>query len=153
MSLNTDIEVLRRVPFFARFGEEHLRLLAFGGENRTYSANQTLFRAGDASDGGLVVLRGRIVLSSGEHDDDGEGYEPASLFGQRALLAATHRRQTATAQVDSEVMLIRRTLFLRMLAEFPDLAQKLHQDMSMELRQLTDEASALVARSNGRLRR
>lgn len=153
MSLNTDIEVLRRVPFFARFGEEHLRLLAFGGENKTYGADQTLFRAGDASDGGLVVLRGRIVLSSGEHDDEGVPYEPASLFGQRALLAATQRRQTATAQIDSEVMLIRRTLFVRMLAEFPDLARKLHQDMSMELRQLTDEASALVARSNERIMR
>jgi CRP-like cAMP-binding protein len=69
------------------------------------------------------------------------------------LLASTQRRQTATAEIDSEVMLIRRTLFVRMLAEFPDLAQKLHEDMSMELRQLTDEASALVARSNNRLRR
>lgn len=153
MSLNTDIEVLRRVPFFSRFGEEHLRLLAFGGENKTYAADQTLFRAGDPSEGGLVVLSGKIILSTGEHDDTGTPYETASLFGQRALLAATTRRQTATAQVDSEVMMIRRTLFVRMLAEFPDLAQKLHQDMSMELRQLTDEASALVARSNNRLTR
>lgn len=153
MSLNTDIEVLRRVPFFARFGEEHLRLLAFGGENKSYAAGQTLFRAGDLSDGGLVVLSGKIVLSSGEHDDPGIPYETASLFGQRALLAATKRRQTATAEVDSEVMTIRRTLFVRMLAEFPDLARKLHQDMSTELRQLTDEASALVTRSNSRLMR
>lgn len=144
MSLENDIAVLRQVPFFARFGDEHLRLLAFGGENRRFRAGQTLYRRGDPSDGGMVVLAGQIGLSSGERDDGVETFAVASLFGQRALLARTKRHDTATALEDCEVLMIRRTLFMRMLSEFPDLAADLYETMSQDLQDLVDRASHLV---------
>jgi CRP-like cAMP-binding protein len=143
MSLETDIAVLRQVPFFASFGDEHLRLLAFGGENRRYRPGQALFSIGDTSDGGMVVLTGEVVLLA--EDGQSQTFAAGSLFGQRALLARTKRYERAVAGSDCEVLMIRRTLFLRMLAEFPDLAARLHEEMSAELQALTDDAGVIVS--------
>ncbi|MEM1285564.1 MAG: Crp/Fnr family transcriptional regulator [Pseudomonadota bacterium] len=144
MSLASDIAVLRRVPFFESFGDEHLRLLAFGGENIKYKTDDVLFHIGDATDGGLVILSGQISLSKDGVADDGERFKVGSLIGQRALLTPTKRRATAVAVSPVEVMLVRRSLFLRMLSEYPDLAARLHEQMSAELHRLTDQAVAVV---------
>ena len=144
MSLESDIRILRQVPFFARFGEDHLRLLAFGGENRRFRAGDVLFRAGDHADGGLVVLAGEVRVPEDRGGGAGQLYGAATLFGQRALLARTTRRHGAVAETDAETILIRRTLFVRMLGEFPDLAARLQAEMSAELRALTEQAAALV---------
>ncbi len=144
MSLASDITVLRRVPFFERFGDEHLRLLAFGGENQHFDEDATLFRVGDPTEGGLVILSGQVRLTDGTHDDEGERFKMGTLLGQRALLASTKRRHTAIAVSRVEVLLIRRSLFTRMLSEFPDLAAQLYAEMSDELINLTGRASVLV---------
>lgn len=144
MSLASDMALLRRVPFFERFGDEQLRLLAFGGENQRFQSNDVLFRVGDQTDGGLVILSGEIILSNGRTDNQGERFRAATLLGQRALLAPTTRRHNAVALSSVEVLLIRRSVFVRMLAEFPDLAAQIYADMSDELRSLTGKAAAVV---------
>ncbi|MFK7791068.1 MAG: cyclic nucleotide-binding domain-containing protein [Devosiaceae bacterium] len=146
MSLASDMAVLRRVPFFERFGDDHLRLLAFGGENMRFKANDTLFSSGDATEGGLVILSGQVLLTTARQkdDDDGERFKVGTLLGQRALLAETKRRHTATAVTGVEVMSIRRALFKRMLSEYPDLATQLYASMSSELLSLTAQASVVV---------
>ena len=145
MSLASDIAVLRRVPFFESFGDEHLRLLAFGGENIKHKADNVLFRIGEPTEGGLVILSGQVSLAlHGQPSEDGERYKVGSLIGQRALLTPTKRRHTATAVSQTEVMLIRRSLFMRMLSEYPDLAARLHAQLSAELNRLTDQAVAVV---------
>lgn len=145
MSLASDITVLKRVPFFERFGDEHLRLLAFGGENQTYQADDVLFRVGDETEGGLVILTGQVRLTTREDEEEGERFKAGSLLGQRALLAPTKRRNNAFAVSRVEVMLIRRALFKRMLAEFPDLAAQLYAEMADELRTLTGRAAVVVS--------
>ena len=147
MSLASDIAVLRRVPFFERFDDEHLRLLAFGGENLRHGEGDVLFRVGDATDGGHVILSGQIRLTRDAQDDPGERFKVATLLGQRALLVPTVRRHTAIAATRCETLLIRRSLFVRMLSEFPNLAAELHAEMADELRLLTDRASSVVTRN------
>ena len=64
-------EVLRRYPFFTTASDETLKLLAMGGETRTYEAGQYLFHDGDAADHLLVLTEGEVdiqyVLQDGEH--------------------------------------------------------------------------------------
>ncbi|MEM1287417.1 MAG: Crp/Fnr family transcriptional regulator [Pseudomonadota bacterium] len=144
MSLESDIRILKSVPFFASFGDEHLRLLAFGGENRRYAPGQPLFRLGDNADGGIVVLSGEVTLITRAETQGGETVVAGTLLGQRALLARTKRSHSAVAAKPVETILIRRTLFLRMLSEFPELANRLYQEMSSELRELTLRASSII---------
>ena len=109
--------------------------------------DDVLFRAGDATEGGLVILSGQISLTKEGEAGEGERFKVSSLIGQRALLTTTKRRHTAVAVSPVEVMLIRRSLFLRMLSEYPDLAARLHAQLSAELNRLTDQAVAVVGDS------
>ena len=65
MSLDSDIKVLERVKLFEGFEPEHLRLLAFGADSQVFEEGQILYSRGDASDGGYVVVEGRVDLVSG----------------------------------------------------------------------------------------
>ncbi len=145
MSLASDMAVLRRVPFFEKLGDDQLRLLAFGGENTRFNSGDTLFGAGEETEGGLVILSGQVLLTTPKGDDDGERLKVGSLIGKRALLAPTKRRNTATAVSSVEIMTIRRTLFLRMLREYPDTASALYAEMSQELHNLTTKAVLVVS--------
>jgi CRP-like cAMP-binding protein len=60
MSLASDIEILGRVPFFAGFSEEHLKLIAFSAEHRSFPADMALFEEGQPLHSGYVILSGRL---------------------------------------------------------------------------------------------
>ena len=119
-------------------------MLAFGSENQRFQPNDVLFRIGDNSDGGLVILSGEVVLSDGRDNSQAERLRAGTLLGQRALLAPTTRRHNALALSNVEALLIRRAVFVRMLAEFPDLAAQIYAEMSNELHALTEQASAVI---------
>ncbi|MCB1509096.1 MAG: Crp/Fnr family transcriptional regulator [Hyphomicrobiaceae bacterium] len=147
MALEEDIAVLRRVPFFEGFSEEALKLLAFSGENRRFSDGARIFAEGETSEGGLVVLSGALVFTEG--DGAAQHFGPATLLGARALFTRTSRPGTAMASGQTETILIRRSLFLRMLAEYPELASTLQDRLSEELAALSAQMAPVGERLRG----
>ena len=127
MSLDTDIQLLSRVALFDGFDREALRLLAFGAEARTYGAGSRLFRAGEQSDGGYIIVSGAIHLQPEGEDKDSIRYGSGALIGEMALIVPTLRANTAMAAEHSEVLKVPRPLFRRMLEEYPELAAILQQ--------------------------
>ena len=127
MALDDDIALMARVPLFASLGDEPVRLLAFSAETRFLGAGDVLFKEGQAADSGYVVAAGRVTLESeGEIGEFIAG--PGSLIGEIALIIETLRPATATARDPATVLRIPRSLFRRVLTEFPDAAQRIHQD-------------------------
>jgi CRP-like cAMP-binding protein len=95
MALDREIARLQENPLLAQFDAEALRLIAFSSETRLLRGGDTLFREGDASDGGYYVVSGTLHLSSGEAE---ESHGPGALIGEAALFAETERPATAVAQ-------------------------------------------------------
>ena len=124
MSLDRDIAILRRVPLFADFSAEQIRLLAFSAENRNLGTGEKLFAEGERGDSGYVVVTGAIELTKATGDGPltearvGAG----TLIGELALVIDVERPVTATAAEPAEIMRIRRTVFHRMMAEYPEIA-------------------------------
>jgi CRP-like cAMP-binding protein len=123
MALKRDIAILETVPLFTGMDRDALRLIAFAGETRVVRAGDVLFRRGEMSDGGYLVTSGAIALDSA---DDGS---PATvvattgaLIGELALIIDTARPATAIAREPSSVLKIGRSVFRRVLDEFPELA-------------------------------
>jgi CRP-like cAMP-binding protein len=123
MALKRDIAILETVPLFAAMDRDALRLVAFAGETKIVRAGDVLFRRGEMSDGGYVVTSGTVALDAA---DDGS---PATvvattgaLIGELALIIDTARPATAIAREPSSVLKIGRSVFRRMLDEFPELA-------------------------------
>jgi len=64
-------EVLRGLPYFAGAGEESLKALAMGSEERTFQAGQVLFREDQPAEQLYILTRGEVDiqydLNTGEH--------------------------------------------------------------------------------------
>lgn len=148
MSLESDIAVLSKVPLLAGLSGDQLRLLAFGAEHRRLRAGEILFRMGARADAGFVVAAGRIVLVAGRpgHEKQVAEADPGMVLGEIALLTDTRRPATATAETDCDVIRITRTLFRRMLEEYPEIAFDLHQRLTADLARMTDDILALEGR-------
>lgn len=138
MALDDDIRILSLVSLFESFSPEQLRLLAFGAERLVLRAGRELFREGQSADCGYIVVSGNISLF---HDTD-EGrvtirpVGPGAMLGEMALIAQTSRMTGALAEEETEVIRISRSVFRRILEEYPEAAASLHAHISRNLLQL-----------------
>ena len=149
MALSDDIALLSRVPLFAGFSDDKLRLMAFGAERRRLVEGQTLFREGTSADCGFVVASGAFRLTSiardGSLSEAGEAGE-GTLLSELAMISAVERKYTATALADSEVIRINRPLFRRMLEEYPDVALMVDARIRENLAAMIGAVGALAGR-------
>ncbi len=129
MTLDQDIDLLSRVALFEGFSLDQLRLLAFGGEKRRLPEGGVLYRRNQRADGGYVVETGMIdlLIVKGQSEQFLGGFGPASLIGELALISDTQRATAALARTETVAIGIPRTLFMRMLAEYPRTAMLLHE--------------------------
>ena len=121
MALSDDIHLLSQVTLFRELNEDQLRLLAFGAERRAIAAGQELFREGSPAECAFVVARGTFELYATDrgaarlHDVA----VPGTLLSELALVTMVERKFTAVAVEDAEVLRVTRTLFHRLLEEYP----------------------------------
>ena len=128
MTIEDDIAFFERVPTLGLLGRDALRILAIGAESRYVHGGEILFNAGEEADAAFVIQEGSFSLASslapeGKPMVVGRG----SLMGELALLIDSKRAATATAAEPSTVLRIPRTLFLKVLDGFPDVARKLRE--------------------------
>ena len=64
MALDEDMALLARQPLLSLMERDALRLLAFAAESRILRAGDVLFRAGEPSDGAVLVVSGAIALTA-----------------------------------------------------------------------------------------
>jgi len=150
MSLAQDIEVLRFVPLFAGLADEQLRLLAFSGERVSLAAGAPALAAGNAPDGAHVVLSGRVQvvdpLRRRRGEDDGARLGPGSLVNDAALIAEIDHPLAIVADGPCELLHLRRAVFRRLLAEFPDVAVRLHAELTARFVAFADDLARIGAR-------
>lgn len=147
MTLERDIEVLKRVPFLADLPAEPLKLLAFSAETRDLQPGEMLFREGDRAEGGYLVMSGRLDLSrAGEVEVSAT---PGTLVGEMALLIDTVRPATAVANGRARVYGLRRSSFRRVLEEYPDVARLLQQRVADRIAQISPDIERIRGRLGG----
>ncbi|PYE88931.1 cyclic nucleotide-binding domain-containing protein [Phyllobacterium leguminum] len=135
MALDDDIRILGTVGLFESFTPEQLRLLAFGAERLVLRAGRELFREDQSADCAYVVISGSITLF--RETNDGRiplrSVEPGAMLGEMALLTQTTRPTGAVAEVETEVIRISRSVFHRILEEYPQAAASLHAHISRDV--------------------
>lgn len=139
MSLEDDIILLSKVQLFSDFDDEHLRLIAFGSQKMSFAKDYELFREGQPTDGGYVIISGSIELLSFEKDTAHTlgVFKSGSLLGEIALISMNKRVGTAIVREDCELMKISRTTMHRILNEYPGLAVNLKKKISESILNLS----------------
>ena len=151
MSLDDDIRILQRVRLLEGFAPEQLRLLAFGAESLRVKAGRDLFTEGSEADCAYVVASGEFELyreNNGRRTPAGRA-GPGAMLGEMALIAGGKRPIGAVAVVDGEVIRLNRTMFRRILEEYPDIAAALHERIAGDLKQLVSRLDRVRPRFGG----
>lgn len=143
MQLKDEVELLRRVPLFSGVAPGKLKLLAFTSDRVSFDAGQTLFKQGDPGDAAYVVLSGSadVLVNSQSGEIKVATLEPNSIVGEIAILCDVSRTATVKANAPLETLRIRKEHFLKLLAEFPEMAVEIMRVLADRLSHTTAELS------------
>ena len=144
MALDDDMALLGRQPLLSLMERDALRLLAFAAESRILRAGDVLFRAGEPSDGAILVVSGTIAVTT---QDDGRPAEeivgPGALIGELSLFTSLPRPATAIAREPTQIMRLPRSVMRRVLGESPDSAEAIMAAIGDRLRGFVGELKAV----------
>jgi CRP-like cAMP-binding protein len=135
MALDDTIATLSSAPLIGLLERDALRLIAFSAETRRLRPSEILFREGERSDGGYVVLEGEIAATR-EGSDSLALAGPGALIGRLALFVRTKRPASAVARERSRLIRISPTLMRRVLEEFPAAASAMREAVADDLDEL-----------------
>lgn len=148
MSLQHDVEVLRRIPFFAKIEPAKLKLLAFTSEHLEFMPGEALCRQGEPGDAAYIVLdgtadilvrtdRGEVkVASIGRHD----------MVGEIAILCDVPRTATVLATSPLAALRVSKDGFFNLVTQFPQVAVEVMHELAGRLHQTTQRLSEATAR-------
>jgi CRP-like cAMP-binding protein len=148
MKLDDDIARLSQTRPFSLLPRDALQLIAFSAEKRKLVADEILFREGDAADCGYFVLSGAIALTADRPKGGLSRIVGAgALIGENAMVADVARSSSARAQENSVVLRVTRTIFHRVLAEFPKDAGRIRASLADRTRKITASLEELRIRA------
>jgi CRP-like cAMP-binding protein len=152
MILKEEVELLRRVPLFAGVEPPKLKLLAFTSDRMSFEAGQILFEQGDPGDAAYVVLHGsaEVLVNRAGSQIKVADLEKNAIVGEIAILCDVPRTATVRAQDRLETLKISKDQFLRLLAEFPDMAIEIMRVLADRLGRTTAELSEARAQLSRR---
>jgi CRP-like cAMP-binding protein len=147
MSLDRDIALFARVPLFEGLTADHLRLLAFSAVRLELKGGGVLFEKGMSAKSGFVVARGTIELIEGSGNARRVvALCPAgTLIGEMALFVETTRPATAVALGETQVIELGGAAVMRMVREYPQVAERLYARIAGRLAGTVNELAALRA--------
>ncbi len=143
VSIREEVELLRRVPLFAKLDPAKLKLLAFTSDRITYQAGQELCHQGDPGDATYVIISGEASILIDQNDKEIEVAQVGenAVIGEIAVLCEVPRTATVRAKTPLQALKIDKEHFLRMIHEFPDMGIEVMRELADRLTTTTAELS------------
>jgi CRP-like cAMP-binding protein len=149
VSIEEEVEILRRIPLFANVEPAKLKLMCFASERVTYKTGQSLFEQGDVGDAAFIIIEGTadvivnrgapmVVARVGKDD----------IVGEIAILVDIPRTATVTATGELTVLKITKDLFFRMITDFPEMGVEIMRVLAQRLEQTTAQLLKARAEAN-----
>ncbi len=141
MSLNQEVDALRRVPLFQPIEPRRLKLLAFTSERLQFNPGQDIVTQGDPGDAAYIILSGEAdVLIS----NNGEMIPVARLgdnavIGEIAILTGVPRTATVRAVGDLTALRIGKDTFFKLITDIPDIGMEIMKELARRLERTTAE--------------
>jgi len=132
-SLDTDVGILGKVPFFAGFALEHLKLIAISAESRSLPEKLLLFDEGQLLHSAYVIVSGSLKsehrIANADRVDRRE-IGPGVLLGERALILDARATESVRVETRTRVLQIRKLMFRKLLQEHPEMASILRSRLT-----------------------
>lgn len=149
MSLNEEVDLLRKIPLFAKIDPSKLKLLAFTSERLTYSAGQELFHQGDVGDTAYIIISGEadVLVDTPTGELAVAKLKQNDLVGEIAILINIPRTATVRAESELTTLAISKDQFFRMIGEFPDMAVEIMRELATRLERTTTQLQSALSGS------
>ena len=149
MSLDSEVELIRRLPLFAKMDLPTLKLLCFSSERLTFEAGQVMFIAGDSADAAYMLIEGNVAISrptpAGPVVVGTLG--PMEIVGEIAIFADVMRTATITATSRVDALRIAKEQIMSIIRANPDAALELIRQLALRLAKTTDRLTQSLAAS------
>lgn len=147
MTLDTEVQSLRRVPMFRDIDAARLKLLAFTSERVQFSPGQRFFLQGDAADAAYVILEGRAVVTLQAEGGEIELAELGenALVGEMAILSDHPRSATVAALEPTTALRIDKRVLMELLQQFPQISIAIIREIAGRLERTNAQLAAKAA--------
>ena len=145
VAINDDIILLKKFDLFNKMPPEQLRLLIFGAERQEFASGEMIFKEGELAESAYVVLSGTVNLYR-QNNNSGQPIDIINrnaLINELALVTEINRPFTAIAQSNSKVLEIERTVFLRLIKEFPDITRYIYDYVNERIHELANNINRM----------
>jgi CRP-like cAMP-binding protein len=147
VSLQEEVDLLRRIPLFAKVEPPKLKLLAFASERVTFEAGQELFHQGDMPDAAYIIIdgsaevmldtqRGRVTVATIGRNE---------LVGEIGIICDVPRTATVLAKSRLVTLKVSKDLLLRMITDFPNMAIEIMRVLAHRLEHTNAQLREAVA--------
>jgi CRP/FNR family transcriptional regulator, cyclic AMP receptor protein len=145
--MNRYISNIRSVNLFAAMKDEQIEAISKITMLKTYPKNYVIFQEGERGDALFIIVKGKVkVLLYGE---DGREYildmiGPDGFFGELSLIDELPRSANVMTVEESELLMIRRSDFIRLLMENPAMTISILKILSRRLRAADERIKGLA---------
>lgn len=141
MSLNEEVEVLRKIPLFSRIDPPKLKLLAFTSERVAFERGDVLFRQGDMGDAAYILIEGsaEVLVNSPRGEIRVARLGQNDIVGEIAILIDVPRTATVRAETGLVTLRVSKELFFRLVTEFPQIAVEIMRELAHRLEATTEQ--------------
>ena len=149
MSLKEEVELLRRIPMFARVEPAKLKLLAFASERLTFAPSQELFHQGDMADAAYIIVDGdaEVILETAKGPIRVAQMTKNDLIGEIGILCDVPRTATVKASSNLTTLRISKDLFFSMVTDFPAMGVEIMRELAYRLDHTTTQLREALARA------
>ncbi|WP_334174838.1 cyclic nucleotide-binding domain-containing protein [Pseudoxanthobacter sp.] len=151
MSLQVEVEALRRVPLFRGVDPSRLRLLAFISERISFQDGEYLCRQGERGNTAYILLSGAadVVLESAGGARRLAHLHSNDIVGEISILIDVPRTASVIAAGEVTALAISKDNFLKMLTRFPEMSLEVMRVLAHRLERTTRD----LAQAGGQAQR
>jgi CRP-like cAMP-binding protein len=123
------VKALRNVPGFDLLDDRSLLRIVGASVNLAYPAGRLVFEKGAPGEALYVVLSGqvRIFDTDGGTEVEVARTRPGDYFGEMSLLLTSIHTKSVQAVEDSELLVLDKDSFRRLLDLYPEVAERVHE--------------------------
>ncbi len=140
------LESLRAIPLFSRVNDVDLEDIASHLIERRFTKNSTVVEEGLPGDYMYVIREGRVKVTKASEDGREKimnFMEAGGFFGDMALLSNEVRSASVKTLEPSRLLALSRRDFIDLLRQSPDLALAVIEELTVRLRETSEQASSL----------
>ena len=139
MSLNDEVDLLRKIPLFAKIEPTKLKLLAFTSERLNFAPGDLLCKQGDVGTTAYIILEGEadVLVNTPAGEISVAKLGKNDLVGEMAILIDIPRTATVRALGSVVTLAISKDLFFRLVTEFPQMGVEIMRELAHRLENTT----------------